>query len=71
MRYNDLVSKVPVGYLGYEIGHNLLTNATYVFPPYKISEAITVCLSAFLVREFNNHMRLIFRSEWRIGGVEG
>ena len=54
-----------------ERGHNLLTNVTYVFPPYKISEAVTVRLSTFFVREFDDHVCLILRSEWRIGGAEG
>jgi len=66
-----LVSRVPIGYFGHGRRAYLLTNATYVFQPYKISEAVTVRFSAFLIREFDDHMRLILRSKWRIGGVEG
>ncbi len=46
---NDLVSRVPMDSWVMEVGRNWLTNVTYVFPPYKVSEAVTVRLSAFLV----------------------
>lgn len=54
-----------------EVGHDPLTSATYGFPPYQIRKAVIVRLYAFLVREFDNCMRLILRSGRRIGGVEG
>lgn len=54
-----------------EAGHDLLTKATYDFPPHKICKAVTGRLSAFLVREFDYLMRFVLRSERRIGGVEG